>query len=394
MLPHRRFVKWVVRNLPKKKKIIKKTEDIQQERENLNNIKQDSSKSPEQKQEAIQKSCEKVIDMVLPDVPQDILDILKEGRPVYDDNILKDGIKEWDNLDWACVFTLSAISISIMAGSSPRGMSKFHEKRTKSPRSIDNPNKFHRYMPGDQMPWKKAPGGSSKQFRIKGKHKIFPKQRDGTTLKNSMNHRYLYGHDWSKFWEMFQKVDWDKVEVQNVFGSKKLGFFVKQCWHMFYDTFSDFGVPRTGATWFWSLIIDDDELFKVLFTVHIEDILLKHGINGALFVYHRARNLMKKKEEGIQVGIKDVVQQLNHFSISQCSFVEYEMAIMVNAIILAMQVSPLSRFRGKINWKIVSSLSTNIVQYMCKQCKWKKEYEKKLGAALYDLMAYHSEFQP
>ena len=381
------FAKKLVYIFPSIRREEEAIKEIEKESQNLDDI-MDSAKTVEQKVMEVRDGKDRVEGVIseCSKIKENELD----GDLSYDADFLQGSMKVWDSADRAfmailvCFLVFSNFIVAPWVNENGR---KLHEGHSKKPlrKNRKQRNRYHTNMPGDKLPWKGDRGGNSKQYRYGDQKNI---------LKRGYGHRHLFGHDWFKPWEMFKNVEWDKVDVKKVFGSKRLGLFIKQSYHMFFDSCSEDGRPVSGSTYFIKAIdqLEDKikknnpnskvKLFETFFTIHLEDVIASKGINGAIYVWNRIRQHIDNRD---MFEVKSILKDLATVDMSKRTFKEYEMGIYANTLIVSVQLSPLSLYRGKINWASVHSLGTNIFQYARLQKKWSTENRKMLLSLVRDI---------
>ena len=278
---------------------------------------------------------------------------------------LKNSIKSWDKLDYAFLFALVSLEyLLITQYFDAERIESYSEKHSNQSgyvkQDIKFKNMFHKNMPGDTIPEAHLGGNFSGRFRVNGKI-------EGSDV--NLNHRLLYGHDLFKVHEIFestQKID-NSIPVK---GSVVLGKISKTFWHLWYDTYSETGIPVPGSTYFLRFlteyIVDSNDEFIKFFTVHHEDIILQLDIGAIIELYFKTRNLSPVKDED---DINTILKRKH-----KKTFKEYEMKIIAHMICLNLQLSTENNMRGKINHITNSKIIFNLVKYMKLNKSWKKTY--------------------
>lgn len=375
-------------------KISKKYRDIEEETKIIErdmvllNKAKDESLSIEQRINIVKESLDNMTERVIKS--NDINKKLLSKKVNYDKLFLDNSMDSWDKFDYIFIFILVSIYISLNCCSNnliDKGK-EIHDRHSKKPNAqIKERNRYHYKMPNDTIPdGHLGIENLSNRFKINGKINDI-----------NFNHRLIYGHDLFKPFEVFKDLD-KIVDIKAILGSEKLGAIVKQSFHLFYDTFSKTGIPVPGSTYFidfftrqYSIlskkfrIIESQDQFIELLTIHIEDIVKSFGINTVIYLYFRARNQMIYKNENGSLSIKELLKDIINIDIDKKNyssiwignrtFKEYEMGIIAHSLIIYFQVLLPGKNRGKVNWVSVNFLLKDTVDYVRLSKKWNKNYE-------------------
>lgn len=341
-----------------------------------------SKEKPTYKLSELQKNRDQIINSIIK--RNGIKDEHLGTNVEFDYDFLKNSIKEWDKLDYVFLLVITAVYIALLGVSKKmvnngKEIHDSHSNKATAPqREKLGMNKIHENMPNDQMPKGHyglenpnggRPGGSAKINGI------------------SLNHRYIFGHDLFKPFEILK--DLDKIpDVTPILGSKKLGALIKQFYHIFYDTFSETGIPVPGSTYFLNYItknvVKSNDDFIKYFSIHIEDIITSSGIEGCIYIYHRFRQY---KGNDIKRDFFDVLKDVSTIDLGRRTFKEYEMGLIAHSLIIWIQLN-LPRSRGKINYTSIRYLVKDTVQYIRLNLKWNKEYKNLLISELQDIATF------
>jgi hypothetical protein len=310
---------------------------------------------------------------------------------LYDFAFLKSFIKNWDQYDVAFVALFVGIYIAVMQGNAPnirheiKDGKNIHDAHNRKPKanSAEDPNSLHYKMPNDTIPGH-SPGGSAK---VNGE---------------SFNHRYLFGHDILKPWEIFKDLN-SIPFVSPVLGSKKLGAIIKQIIHLFYDTFSETGLPAPGSTYFIKLLSHfmDNDTFMKYYSVHIEDIYtnaLSLGTEALIYIYFRTRQLMDQYGTQINEPLKAHLNEIFTVDLKNGSwktafmtnrtFKEYEFGMIIHSLIIWYQLIFLKDFRGSlfVN-QSAKLLIKDLIQYIRLNIKWNENYKSMIICELQNIIS-------
>jgi len=351
----------VVDLIPKYKKMDEETKEIYKSVEKIEEI-AESPLEIEEKIETIFKNKKKTVKMNMKN--NKISEKSLKSEVGFDDKFLKESIKDWDKLDYLFVFFIIAVDIAIYSSKKNLYSDTGKEIHNSHNQKLKN-NKYHYKMPNDKIP-NNFRGINNKFNQYGGARKI---------NDIGLNHRYIYGHDLLKPFEIFKELD-SIEKINPVLGSKKLGAIIKQINHLWFDLYSESGLPAPGSTYFLDLItkhfINTNDEFIKYFSLHIEDILSAGGIELCLYFYNRYRQY----DESIEI-MKNL-KKFQGINIKNRNFKEYEMGILVHSLSLWLELNLTIENRGKINHLHISFLMKNIIQYIRLNKKWNKEYKNSL----------------
>lgn len=382
------FDNLVIMLFPKYRKISNETNEIKKAKEYINSL-ENSNLSDEEKLNVLQTTLEDLIENTIKVNKISDEEISKEVT--YDKNFLNDSLEELDKFDYVFILILVGTYITINKVANKyivngKDIHNNHNKRLTAKQLKENMNfnRVHFKMPNDKIPEGHFGIENPNGGRAGGSGKI-----NGVSL----NHRYIYGHDIFKPFEVFS--DLDKIEeVKPFLGSKTLGGISKQCYHLFFDTFSETGIPAPGSTYFMEFvtkefkignneksfrIINNQREFTEYFSIHIEDIIKSQGIEGVLYVYFRVRQIINSIKDKEKVSLKKILKQVitvdlnsNKKSLwmANRTFKEYQMGIIIHSLIIWFQLNAPKSYRGKLNYISVQLLLTDLIQYTRLIKKW------------------------
>lgn len=287
-----------------------------------------------------------------------------------DIDFLKCSMESWDKADFAILFI--CISVGVLLNNLPESklekIHKDHSTNVNNNSSILKKLFNHDHMPSDTIP-KNYDGIDAATGEYIPTLKI-----NGIPL----NHRYVYGHDWLKIWEVFKDVD--KIPDNKCVGGI-VGKVVKQLAHMFFDTFSKTGIPSPGSTYFAQYLVENNAEFMKYFSVHFSDIAAKDAIDAILFIYSRYREYKRK---GLRLDDLLKPKYLFDIDLHHRTIKEYEMAMFVHGITIII-VTQVSSIGGNLNHKCLQAFTRSLVQYVRINNLWDKEYKKAIIRKLQEL---------
>lgn len=306
----------------------------------------------------------------------------------YNDRFLKDSIEGWDFIDIIFVMSVSAVSMYLSEKHLDMDkLSKIHDEHSGEKAVGKYGNAAHYKMPNDTVP--------NGHMGVKN-----PREKGGASFKLNddqigVNHRYLYGHDILKPWEIFKNSS-KIADVDSVFGSKRIGIIVKQINHLWYDLFSKVGIPAPGATYFAKAI--NAKLSKEIteynnthlgmprktmaeemqrFSIHIEDVIKAGGVEALIQGYCAVRRTCSdiKNETNFFYFLDrflnfDIKSWKSGF-IGSRAFKEYEFGM-----IIYMNIIVLRGLHKEIAWLEIDLFAKDLIQWVRLNIKWEDEYRK------------------
>lgn len=384
------FDNLLIKLFPKYGKINNETNEIKKAKEYINSL-ENSNLSDEEKLNILKATLEDLIENTIK--VNKISDEEISKKVAYDKKFLNDSLEGLDKIDYVFILILvgTYITLNKVANKYILNGKDIHNRHNKKPTAKQleeniNSNRVHFKMPNDKIPEGHLGIENPNGGRAGGSAKI-----NGVSL----NHRYIYGHDIFKPFEMFG--DLDKIEdVKPFLGSKTLGAISKQGYHLFFDTFSATGIPVPGSTYFIEFItkefkfeIDDNEKsFRIInnerefveyFSIHIEDVIKSQGIEGVLYVYFRVRQIINSIKDKEKISLKNILKQVISVDLksdkkslwmANRTFIEYQMGIIIHSLIIWFQLNAPNSFRGKLNYISLQSLLTDLIQYTRLIEKW------------------------
>ena len=309
------------------------------------------------------------------------------------EKFLRDSIEDWDLIDLIFVMSVVAVYIPLSRFElDEEKKSNIHNEHSGGPATSKLGNKAHHRMPNDTVP-DGMMGIDNSTNRAGG---VFKMRNSSGEDGKGVNHRYIYGHDVFKPWEIFKNAN--EIEgIIPIWGSKNLGIFVKQVYHLWYDLFSPTGLPAPGTTYFAKTIneklsreIDKynsnhpelpnkkmaDEMQK--FAIHIEDIIKSFGIEGLIQIYCWTRRTLKDVQNGenffywLQQFLCVDLKGKGVF-MGDRTFKEYEIGMIMHMNIITIEAS-----NGNFSWLSADLFFKDMLQWLRLNSKWKAEYKKYL----------------
>lgn len=374
--------KIVCKIFPKYRSLKEETKEIKMKTWNLKKISYSKEMPINQKLSELQKGRDEIFDSIIK--RNSIKEEQLRTNVEFDYDFLKNSVKSWDKLDYVFVFFIVAVYITLMdisKGIIDNGKETHdnHSVKATAARTKEfGINKIHKKMPND-----KIPGGHYGIENPNGRFIINAKIND-----IGLNHRFIFGHDLLKPFQVLKDLN-QISDVTPILGSKKLGALIKQFYHIFYDTFSETGIPAPGSTYFLDFItkhiINSNDDFIKYFSVHIEDIITSSGIEGCIYIYHRFRQY---KENDEALSFFDVVKDLTTIDLGKRSFKEYEMDLIAHSLIIWLQLNIPSNFRGKVNYNSIRYFAKDTIQYVRLNHKWNKNYKNMIISELQEITRF------
>jgi len=286
-------------------------------------------------------------------------DELEEKNEDFDSDLLFQSQDTWTSNDVVAICLAVGVGLFFLRDSARNGHEDIHKNMSGNKKS----NITHGSMPSDTVP-KNHKGIAEACGKYRSTYKI---------SGNSIGHRFIYGHDLLKPFEVF--ADLDKIPdnyVNPIFKNKKLAKIIKQLCHIFFDSFSNSGLPVPGSTYFATGIADNNKQLIQFFTMHISDFTSTGAVDGVLYLYSIYRN--HREQEHIDNIDK---QDLKGKFLTKKTFKDYELSMTAHVLLIIIQFyNP--TFGNKINHVSLQSLIRNMIQYRKLNKKWDVEFRKSI----------------